>query len=221
MKFSTAFHPISSILLSSAAASGASSRRINEFVMLEGHTVTDNYHSPLPHEWVLCTTGLTNNINPRCSKISFNRYIAEEDLPISWDWRNVSGHSFLTHSLNQHIPQYCELQVAWGDSFITAHYLTPISLLLIGGSWSVIIKERFICSWALWLYFHTFSWAHGALSALADRIKIARNAVGDDINLSIQWVLNCGGGALLGILCNHTKFSYFPCNRWTSFRCCW
>jgi len=35
-------------------------------------------------------------------------------------------------------------------------------------------------------------WAHGTLSALADRIKIARNATGPDINLSIQWVLNCG-----------------------------
>jgi len=35
-------------------------------------------------------------------------------------------------------------------------------------------------------------WAHGTLSALADRIKIARGAVGPDINLSIQWVLNCG-----------------------------
>ena len=68
-------------------------------------------------------------------------------MPESWDWRNVSGKSFLTHSLNQHIPQYC-------------------------GS----------------------CWAHGALSALADRIKIARGAVGDDINLSIQYILNCGGG---------------------------
>lgn len=35
-------------------------------------------------------------------------------------------------------------------------------------------------------------WAHGALSALADRIKIARNGVGEDINLSIQFILNCG-----------------------------
>jgi len=36
--------------------------------------------------------------------------------------------------------------------------------------------------------------AHGSLSALADRIKIARNASlgGDDINLSVQHVLNCG-----------------------------
>mmetsp|Transcript_13958 Transcript_13958/g.16933 ORF Transcript_13958/g.16933 Transcript_13958/m.16933 type:complete len:346 (+) Transcript_13958:158-1195(+) len=35
-------------------------------------------------------------------------------------------------------------------------------------------------------------WAHGALSALADRIKIARGAKGDDINLAIQFILNCG-----------------------------
>lgn len=51
-----------------------------------------------------------------------------------------------THSLNQHIPQYC-------------------------GS----------------------CWAHGALSALSDRLKIARQAKGDEINLSIQYILNCAG----------------------------
>ena len=33
-------------------------------------------------------------------------------------------------------------------------------------------------------------WAHGALSALADRIKIARQ--GSDTTLSVQFVLNCG-----------------------------
>lgn len=104
--------------------------RINEFKVMEGHKTPDDFHSPLPHE-----------------------YIDEGELPSSWDWRNVttvggsSGRSFLTHSLNQHIPQYC-------------------------GS----------------------CWAHGALSALADRIKIARGGVGDDINLSIQYILNCGGG---------------------------
>ena len=32
-------------------------------------------------------------------------------------------------------------------------------------------------------------WAHGALSALADRIKIARQGTGDEINLSVQHVL--------------------------------
>mmetsp|Transcript_60365 Transcript_60365/g.165382 ORF Transcript_60365/g.165382 Transcript_60365/m.165382 type:complete len:331 (-) Transcript_60365:442-1434(-) len=35
-------------------------------------------------------------------------------------------------------------------------------------------------------------WAHGAISALGDRIKIARGAKGIDINLAVQHVLNCG-----------------------------
>merc|ERR1712032_953844 len=36
-------------------------------------------------------------------------------------------------------------------------------------------------------------WAHGSVSALADRIKIARGAKGIDINPSVQHMLNCGG----------------------------
>jgi cathepsin X len=35
-------------------------------------------------------------------------------------------------------------------------------------------------------------WAHGAVSALGDRVKIARNASDVDINLAVQHVLNCG-----------------------------
>merc|ERR1712187_114380 len=34
-------------------------------------------------------------------------------------------------------------------------------------------------------------WAHGAVSALSDRIKMARGGVGTDIQLSVQHVLNC------------------------------
>lgn len=37
-------------------------------------------------------------------------------------------------------------------------------------------------------------WAHGALSSLSDRINILLENSGVDINLSIQFVLNCGGG---------------------------
>eukprot|EP00929_Paragymnodinium_shiwhaense_P032370 TRINITY_DN17948_c1_g4_i1.p2 TRINITY_DN17948_c1_g4~~TRINITY_DN17948_c1_g4_i1.p2 ORF type:complete len:337 (+),score=92.49 TRINITY_DN17948_c1_g4_i1:72-1082(+) len=36
-------------------------------------------------------------------------------------------------------------------------------------------------------------WAHGAISALGDRIKIARKGQGVDINLAVQHLLNCGG----------------------------
>jgi len=47
-------------------------------------------------------------------------------------------------------------------------------------------------------------WAHGAVSALGDRIKIARNGMGPDIDLSVQHILNCGnvgschGGSVAG-----------------------
>lgn len=77
--------------------------------------------SPLPHE-----------------------YVRDEDVPSSYDWRNVDGVNYCTMSRNQHIPQYC-------------------------GS----------------------CWAHGAVSALGDRLKIARKAKGIDINLAVQHILNC------------------------------
>jgi len=35
-------------------------------------------------------------------------------------------------------------------------------------------------------------WAHGSVSALGDRIKIARGGKGIDINLAVQHILNCG-----------------------------
>lgn len=47
-------------------------------------------------------------------------------------------------------------------------------------------------------------WAHGAVSALADRMKIQRGADKIDINLSVQHILNCGnagschGGSVVG-----------------------
>ena len=37
-------------------------------------------------------------------------------------------------------------------------------------------------------------WAHGSVSALADRVKIARKGKGIDINPSVQHILNCKGG---------------------------
>lgn len=90
-------------------------------------------------------------------------YVDPASLPESFSWSNVSGVSWLTRMLNQHTPQYC-------------------------GS----------------------CWAHASMSVLADRIKIERNRqqqgrgndctrnkhkveAQDDINLSIQFLLNCAG----------------------------
>lgn len=61
-------------------------------------------------------------------------------------------------------------------------------------------------------------WAHGAISALADRIKIARQGQGHDINLAIQWVLNCGkdkagschGGYHTGVYELIQDYGYIP-----------
>ena len=86
----------------------ASAKHMNEFKIMPGHTILEDYTSPLPHT-----------------------YVDVEDLPADFNWGNVNNTNFLTKSLNQHIPQYC-------------------------GS----------------------CWAHGASSAFADRIKIARGGKG-------------------------------------------
>lgn len=87
-------------------------------------------------------------------------YVNPNELPQEFYWGNVNNTSYLTRSLNQHIPQYC-------------------------GS----------------------CWAHSSMSALADRIKIAQagkdpNGVYGDINLSIQFLLNCGGTAQAKLSCH-------------------
>lgn len=97
-----------------------------EELILPGHTKLENYHSPLPAT-----------------------YLSTADIPKAFSWSNVNGVNYLTHTLNQHIPQYC-------------------------GS----------------------CWAHAAVSCLSDRIQIARARAGmssrDEINLSVQYLLNCG-----------------------------
>jgi hypothetical protein len=54
----------------------------SEIVHLPGHTVENDYRLSLPHAY----------INPN-------------DLPESFYWGNVNGVSYLTKSLNQHLPQ--------------------------------------------------------------------------------------------------------------------
>lgn len=106
------------------ASTAQAVEHMNEIKIMEGHTKRSHIISPLPHT-----------------------YLVEEDIPDNFTWDNVDGKSYLTKSINQHIPHYC-------------------------GS----------------------CWAHGAISSLADRIKIARKGEGHDISLSVQFILNCGAG---------------------------
>jgi cathepsin X len=96
------------------------------------------------------------------------------NFPEEFTWGNLNGISYLTRTLNQHLPQYC-------------------------GS----------------------CWAHGAVSSLSDRIKIHRkmlNISSVDINLSIQFILNCGskiagscyGGSASGAYQFIKEFGYIP-----------
>jgi cathepsin X len=57
---------------------------VAEEKILSGHTVFNNYKNPLPHT-----------------------YVSPNELPDAFSWGNVNGRSYITKSLNQHIPQYC------------------------------------------------------------------------------------------------------------------
>ena len=83
-----------------AASSSSSSTFYNELQVFEDVLHNSFFQSPLPHT-----------------------YIDVADLPASFSWGNVDGVSYLTKSLNQHIPQYCKLN--W---IFILHVLTIINI---------------------------------------------------------------------------------------------
>ena len=72
----------------------------------------------------------------------------------------------------------------WGVVFVVRRCLQSGIVLRAFLMQNVLL---FLLLWLLLLL-----WLCG--SALADRIKIARGGSGDEINLSVQYILNCGGG---------------------------
>lgn len=54
--------------------------------------------------------GLKKNGLPRKSVITAPtgvELVADEDLPLHFDWRNLNGRNWVVSDVNQHIPQYC------------------------------------------------------------------------------------------------------------------
>jgi len=132
----------------------------SELVEMPGHTRAEVVKSPLPAT-----------------------YVAQQELPAQFSWGDVNGVSFLTRSLNQHVPQCACPAPARRQPPRAAGRprCEPPALRLTACGF----RARADCG---------SCWAHATASVLADRIKIARGGRGVDIGVSIQWILNCGAG---------------------------
>lgn len=73
---------VSTLTLSLTLGSAAAATRFNEIKIREDAVHNSELKAPLPHT-----------------------YIGSDDLPDSFSWADVDGASYLTHSLNQHVPQ--------------------------------------------------------------------------------------------------------------------
>ena len=63
------------VLLFNAVSASCGNKRFNEFIELPNHTKKENYNNSLPHT-----------------------YVSYDKMPKAFDWGNVNGTSYITHS---------------------------------------------------------------------------------------------------------------------------
>ncbi|KAL7430642.1 hypothetical protein ACHAXM_002301 [Skeletonema potamos] len=107
-----------------------------------------------------------------------HHYIAEDELPQTFTWQNVNGNSYLTRMRNQHIPQYC------GSCWAHAAMSSLADRIKINRSY--INARRSSCD-------YNKNGQHRQHETI-DGLLLGQLGPppGPDIELSIQYILNCG-----------------------------
>ena len=157
--------------------------------MLNGHNILESYSLPLPYT-----------------------YLPVQHLPTSFSWGHVQmkngkqqQQSFLTKSLNQHIPQYCGS--CWAHAAVST------------------LSDRIQLARGL----HMYQLVNHHHDNNNDDHDDSDNAIWfDEFNLSVQFLLNCGqtmagscyGGSTTGAFQFITEMGYIPVDTCQPYLAC-
>ena len=112
-----------------------------------------------------------------------HHYITEDELPQTFTWQNVNGNSYLTRMRNQHIPQYC------GSCWAHAAMSSLADRIKINRSY-IHARRESLCR----DNDHNSNKHHRLDDERADGPLLGQLGPppGPDIELSVQYILNCG-----------------------------
>ncbi|CAB9496592.1 Cathepsin Z [Seminavis robusta] len=148
-------------------------------------------------------------------------YVSPSELPRSFSWGNIHGRSYLTRTLNQHLPQYCGS--CWAHSSMSA----------LADRIKIQRAVRGNSGWNTTTDFLLYG-KENKESAAKRRTKATNSRAlslpseADEINLSVQFLLNCGnlvagscrGGSSAGAYQFIKEFGFVPFDTCQSYIAC-